>query len=80
MKFTIGIVIHFGANFAVEEGISVKSILPWAAFGIAHCQPSYVFWTSMVRVIDVEISTLSMPARTKDGKIVKGGMGYIMPG
>lgn len=33
----------------------------------------------MVRMIDMEISTLSMPARTNDGKIVEGGMGYIMP-
>lgn len=57
----------------------MKSILPSATFGIAQCQPPDIFWASVVRMIDMEISTLSMPARTNDGKIVEGGMGYIMP-
>ena len=79
LKLTVCIPIHSCANFAVEEGIPMKSILPWATFGIAQCQPPDIFWASAVRMIDMEISTLSMPARTNNGKKVEVGMGYIMP-
>ena len=79
LQLTVCIPVHSRANFAVEEGIPMKSILPWATFGIAQCQPPDIFWASVVRIIDVEISTLSMPAWTNNGKKVVVDMGYVIP-
>ena len=57
----------------------MKPILPFAAFGIAQRQPSHICRASIVRVIDMKISILSMPAWSFNRNIVDCETGDIMP-